>query len=75
MNEINYGKGRRQRKIIELGQHNQLTFGNFLQLFGEKNSYTELERLIELGYIVIDETIDDTEEITPETKIKWLLNP
>lgn len=72
MTELDYGKGRRQRKIIELGQQNQLTFGTFLQLFGEKQSYHELERLIDLGYIVIDETLDDELDLTPETKIKWL---
>jgi hypothetical protein len=72
MTEIDYGKGRRQRKIIALGQQNTLTFGDFLQLFGETESYQELERLIERGYIVIDETSDDQLELTPETKIKWL---
>ncbi len=72
MNQLEYGKGRRQQKIIELGQRDKLTFGTFLQLFGGKQSYQELERLIDLGYIVIDETLDDQLDLTPDTKIKWL---
>ena len=72
MTQLEYGKGRRQQKIIELGQRDKLTFGTFLQLFGEKQSYQELERLIDLGYIVIDESQDDQLDLTPDTKIKWL---
>ena len=72
MTHLEYGKGRRQQKIIKLGQSDKLTFGTFLQLFGEKQSYQELERLIDLGYIVIDENLDDQLDLTPETKILWL---
>ena len=72
MKNLEYVKGRRQQKIIELGQRDELTFGTFLQLFGEKQSYQELERLIDLGYIVIDETLDEQLHLTPDTKIKWL---
>ena len=71
--QIDYGKGKRQRQIIILGENDKLTFGDFLKLFGETKSYEELERLIDLGYAVIDETIEYDSDLSPQTKIKWLL--
>ena len=69
---MEYGKGRKQRKIIELGKKDQLTFGDMIDLFGQNKSFDELEKLVELGLIAIDEDTMEDDEVTADTKIKWL---
>ena len=69
---MEYGKGRKQKKIIQLGKKDRLTFGDMINLFGYAKSFDELERLEELGLIAIDEDTMEDSELTANTKIRWL---
>ncbi len=69
---MNYGNGKKQRKIIELGKKDKLTFGDFVKLFGHKDSLIEINKLCDLSLIVIDESTTKNNEFVKNTKIKWL---
>ena len=69
---MEYGRGYKQRKIMELGKKNQLTFGDMINLFGPAQSLNELEKLVELGLVVIDEDTMEDNELSSQTKLRWL---
>jgi hypothetical protein len=69
---VEYGQGYKQRKIIELGKNDQLTFGTLIDLYGYAKSLDELAKLEDLGLVVIDEDTLENDEINYSTKLRWL---
>ncbi len=70
---ILYGKGEKQKQIINWGKNNQLTYGKIRQLYGSSQSIVEIEKLENLGFIAIDESTIKDYELVASTRIMWLV--